>query len=117
MSTSRREFLVAACSAGATAAIAGTLVACGCGGDAGLLSGIGVLPNRFVYCLSLRGRRGSNAAKRNAAYKRFATVAAAEAGRAHPGDNARVVSVPISEAQWQAWFGNGAQVIDLRNAP
>ena len=110
MPASRREFLCALAAVGTSA----TLAACGCGGDALLAVTPQVQQQRFVYCLSLRGRRGSRAAKRNAAYKRFVSAEAALAGRAHPGDTAQVVSVPISEAVWQTWFGNGAQEIDLQ---
>jgi hypothetical protein len=73
-------------------------------------------PQNLAYRLSTRGQRASRAAKANAASKRFATRDAAEQGRAHPGDHARVVTIDISPTQWDAWFGGGMDTIDLRRA-
>ena len=68
-----------------------------------------------VYRLSLRGRRGSNAAKSHNANKLFLTPQAADQNRAHPGDNSRIVSVILSEQEFNELFDGGAlEVIDLR---
>ena len=87
------------------------VVACGGGGS----SSPAPAQSAVAYRLSTRGRRASRASRANAANKRFASRAAAEAGRAHPGDTARVVSIDVSAAQRKSWFGGGASVIDLRN--
>jgi hypothetical protein len=87
------------------------VVACGGGGSPAPAQ------SAVAYRLSTRGRRASRASKANAANKRFISRAAAEAGRAHPGDRARVVRLDLSRAQWDAWFGGGASVIDLRHRP
>jgi len=100
----RREFLALA---GATALLAA------CGGGSSPTSE--PAPRAVAYRLSTRGRRASGAAKAHAANKRFASRAAADAGRAHPGDRARVVAIDVSRARWDAWFGGGAEVIDLRH--
>lgn len=68
-----------------------------------------------AYRLSTRGRRASRASKANAANKVFASRAAAEAGRAHPGENSRVVPIDLFPDQWEAWFGGGETVIDRRH--
>jgi hypothetical protein len=104
---SRRRFL----SSFASGAALATLGACGCGDS---LFGRPRTGPQVVYRLSVRGQRASTASKRNAAYKRFLTPAGAEAGRAHPGDCSRVVPITVSLAQWQAWFGGGAVVVDVR---
>ena len=106
----RRVFL-AATGAASIAALTG------CGGGSG--GGDPAVPDpsgpAVAFRLSTRGiNTASNAAKAHAANKRFATAAAAEANRAHPGDPSRVVSIHVSEATWNAWFGGGAQVVDLR---
>ena len=91
-------------------AIAGlVLVACGAGG------GSSPTPeaNAVAYRLSTRGLRASRASRANAANKRFVSRAAAEAGRAHPGDPARVVTIDVSRAQRDAWFGRGSTRVDL----
>ena len=68
-----------------------------------------------VYRLSLRGRRGSNAAKIHNANKLFVTPEAADRNRAHPGDNSKIVSVIISESDFNRLFDGGAlEVADLR---
>lgn len=70
---------------------------------------------RNVFKLSLRGRRGSNAAKKHNANTLFATMEAAEMNRAHPGDNSRIVSFLISEERFNQLFNNGNTTIaDLR---
>ena len=69
----------------------------------------------IAYRLSLRGRRGSNAAKKHNANHLFASAAAANAHRAHPGDNSRIVQVTISEVNFYKYFtGPSAQTVDLR---
>ncbi len=100
----RREFLVLS---GAVTAAAFFTVRCDSGGGSG-----GTVT---VFKLSLRGRRGSNAAKKHNANFLFATVEAAEANRAHPGDNSRIVPVVISRARFDRLFNNGnTAVADLR---
>ena len=104
---SRRVFLQAA----AATCAAGALVACGGGGS----SGDALDPTR-MYRLSARGKRASNAAKANAANKLFATQAAAEAGRAHPGDRSVVVPLDVSPATWDQLFLGGARLtVDQRS--
>ena len=106
---SRRAFLAAVAALGAAAALPG------CGG--GSSGGDEVLDKTTMYRLSTRGQRASNAAKANAANKLFATAADAEAGRAHPGDKARVVPLDTKPETWDLLFQDGARrVIDLRNA-
>jgi len=79
-------------------------------------SGSGSGGAKTVYKLSLRGRRGSNAAKNHDANFLFATTEAADQNRAHPGDNSRIVPVLISKARFNQLFNNGnAAVADLRN--
>jgi hypothetical protein len=51
----------------------------------------------------------------NAANKVFVSRAAAEAGRAHPGENSRVVPIDLFPDQWESWFAGGATVIDRRH--
>jgi hypothetical protein len=69
-----------------------------------------------VFRLSLRGRRGSNAAKSHNANKLFLTPEAADQNRAHPGDNSRIVSGVISESRFNELFNGGAvEVADLRD--
>lgn len=69
-----------------------------------------------VYKLSLRGRRGSRAAKSHNANKLFLTPQAADQNRAHPGDNSRIVSVVLNESKFNELFNGGAiEVADLRD--
>jgi len=103
---SRRVFMVAAGAAGAT-----VLVGCGGGGGTPPPGGSGYV----AYRLSTKSKRTSNAAKKNAANKLFATAAAADAGRAHPGDASDIVMVDLSEARWMQLFGGGGLVADLRH--
>lgn len=104
----RRVFLAAASAAGI-----GTLV--GCGGSGGDAPPGGSDTQYVAYRLSTKGKRVSNAAKANAANKLFVTPAAAEAGRAHPGDTSRIVRVDLSEAAWMQYFGGGDDTVDLRH--
>jgi len=68
-----------------------------------------------VFKLSLRGRRGSNAAKSHNANKLFTTLEAADMNRAHPGDNSRIVSLSIDKARFKELFKGNAEVADLRD--
>ena len=106
LSISRRVFLAAAGAAGLS-----TLV--GCGGSGGSDPG-GTVAQKVAYRLSTKGRRASTAAKINAANKLFVSPAAADLGRAHPGDTSAIVRLDISEARWMQLFGGGAVVADLR---
>jgi hypothetical protein len=70
-----------------------------------------------MYRLSLRGRRGSNAAKKHNANLRFATKAAANAHRAHPGDRSRIVAEPVSVSEYLRLFVRRRSLVaDLRLA-
>jgi len=100
----RREFLILS---GAVTAAALVTVRCDGGAESGGAT--------TVYKLSLRGRRGSNAAKIHNANFLFATIEAADANRAHPGDNSRIVPVIISRVRFNQLFNNGNTAIaDLR---
>jgi hypothetical protein len=71
---------------------------------------------RVIYRLSLRGRRGSKAAKLYNANLRFATEAAADANRAHPGDNSRIVPLDVSADEFDRLFSSrSSEVADLRS--
>lgn len=100
----RRDFLLLS---GAVTAAALFTVRCDGGGGSGGAA--------TAYKLSLRGRRGSNAAKNHNANFLFATPEAADANRAHPGDNSRIVSVPISRARFNELFRGNSSVADLRD--
>lgn len=108
----RRGFLAAFAALGA-----GSLM--GCGGGAGFAASddrAGPPEPTVMYRLSTRGRRASKAAKANAANKRFATIEAAEAGRAHPGDKAKVVALDVAPDTWERLFQGGARTtVDLRS--
>lgn len=67
---------------------------------------------KTVFRLSGRGRRISNAAKKHNANLRF--LSPEDVVRAHPGDNSRVVSVLVSQAQFDRLFGQGNRLADLR---
>jgi hypothetical protein len=68
-----------------------------------------------VYKLSVRGRRGSRAAKAHNANKLFLTPEAADQNRAHPGDNSRIVPVILSEEDFMDFFQGGIlDMVDLR---
>jgi hypothetical protein len=103
---SRRAFLAAS---GALALAAVVLPGCGSGGGGGSDGPV------TIFKLSGRGRRVSNAAKNNAANKRFRTLAAANQGRAHPGDTCRIVPLVVSQAEFQRLFGAGNDAVDLRD--
>jgi len=72
-------------------------------------------PVHMIYRLSLRGRRGSKAAKLHNANMRFATAAAADLHRAHAGDHSRIVGIIVSDSAFQRLFPNpDSEVADLR---
>ena len=87
----RREFLAAGAG---IIIIIGSLTGPHLGSPAAALASS---PTRVIYRLSLRGRRGSKAARRHNANKRFATQEAANLHRAHPGDRSRIVPLTVSE--------------------
>jgi hypothetical protein len=102
----RREFLKLS-----GAAVALMVISCD---DSGTQTGPG--GTRTVFRLSLRGRRGSNAAKSHNANHLFSTFQAADGNRAHPGDNSRIVTVEISRDRFNELFDNGGtEVADLRD--
>jgi hypothetical protein len=69
----------------------------------------------FMYRLSLRGRRGSRAARKHNACMRFATAEAADTHRAHAGDNSRIVRLSVSVDEFVRLFvRRRSQVADLR---
>lgn len=103
----RREFLII----GGTVA-AGTLAA---GPTAGLSAPQGLPAPRTIYRLSLRGRRGSKAAKSHNANLLFASMEAAEQNRAHPGDRSRIVGIIVSDDEYDRLFtGRNSLIADLR---
>ena len=107
---SRRQFIKLS---GAVAATAFIGISCDGGGSGN--SNAKAEGSVEVYRLSLRGRRGSNAAKSHNANKLFLTPEAADQNRAHPGDNSRIVSVILSEQEFNELFDGGAlEVVDLR---
>lgn len=105
----RREFIKLS---GAVAATAFLWTSCDGSNQLAFPGGDGAVT---VFRLSLRGRRGSNAAKIHNANKLFLTPEAADRNRAHPGDNSRIVSVVISESDFNRLFqGGSVEVADLR---
>lgn len=108
-SLSRRTFLAAS-----GAVLAAGLV--GCGDSRTSFSPPARSPDMTkAFLLSGRGRSVSNAATMHNHNKVFVSQAAADSGRAHPGDNSRIVRIDVSVAQWRQWFGSGRTVVDLRN--
>jgi len=103
----RRKFLQLSGAVAATALIG---ISCDGGGNQSNPDG-----TVEVYKLSLRGRRGSRAAKSHNANKLFLTPQAADQNRAHDGDNSRIVSVVLSESRFNQLFNDGAIVVDLRD--
>ena len=82
---------------------------------AALSTTAGVAGALVIYRLSARGRRGSQAAKRHNANLRFATAAAADANRAHPGDVSRIVEIVVSADEYDRLFsGRDSLIADLR---
>lgn len=76
----------------------------------------GVAATHVIYRLSLRGRRGSKAAKLHNANLRFATESAADMHRAHPGDNSRIVAIIVNADEFDRLFtSRNTLVADLRS--
>jgi hypothetical protein len=90
----------------------GALLGCGAGGNT---TRAPIQPQTHLYRLVVGGRRASNAAKKNAANKRFTTLEAALRGRAHPGDSSRPVRLDVSSDAWLRLFGSGRDTADLRH--
>jgi len=104
----RRGFMAACAALGVTSLV-------GCGGASRGPSANSQLDPTVMFRLSTKGQRASNAAKANAANKLFATIAAAENGRAHPGDRSKVVPLDVSPPTWQMYFQGGQRLaVDLR---
>jgi hypothetical protein len=104
----RREFLAVA---GALAA--GTLVPRAAAG--GQAAPQGLAGTQVIYRLSVRGRRGSKAAKLHNANLRFASESAADQHRAHPGDLSRIVAIVVSADEFDRLFtSRNSDVADLR---
>jgi hypothetical protein len=103
----RRQFLII----GGTVA-AGTLAA---GPAKAVKASQSGLAPQTAFKLSLRGRRGSKAGKNHNANMLFATAAAADANRAHPGDNSQVVQIIVSADEFDRLFtSRNSLVADLR---
>lgn len=106
-SLTRRAFLICGAIGASSASVAGRAAA--------HLVPRGASASRTIFRLSLRGRRGSSAAKLHNANFRFATAAAAAGHRAHPGDNSRVVALTVSGDEFDRLFiGRSSDVADLR---
>lgn len=100
----RRQFLVVGGAVAAAVMTRGKVHAFG-----------GGLPAAMIFRLSLRGRRGSQAARKHNANLRFASAAAADINRAHPGDRSRIVAIVVSGAEFHRLFPEaGIDVADLR---
>jgi len=98
-SVSRRAFLAAAAVAGAVA-----LAGCNPAKPAPVT----------VYKRSGRGRHVSQAAKKHNANRLYADAATASQDLAHPGDKSRVVSVTISQQEFDRLFAGGVKFVDRR---
>ena len=68
----------------------------------------------YMYRLSSRGKRASNASKLHNANHLFAIKKAARAHRAHPGDRSRIVRLETSKAFHKLIFASGNHHVDLR---
>ena len=69
-----------------------------------------------IFLLSTRGRRASNASQLHNHFHYFACPEAADAHRAHEGDNSRIVSVLTSRATYATLFqSRGTSIADVRN--
>ena len=87
----------------------------GCGGGDQFSPFSPAVDTTKAWQLSTRKVSGaSNAAKSHAGNKRFVSAAAADANRAHAGDHSRIVTIDITPATWDTWFGGGLDCIDLR---
>ena len=74
-----------------------------------------------AYRLEATNRCDCSACQRHAAHKLFATRAAADRGRAHPGCKCAIKkAAPLSKAQWEALFGSPKKLkhssVDRRRA-
>ncbi len=67
-----------------------------------------------VFRRSCKGVHASNAAKKHAANHLYKTSLAAALDKAHPGDNAKVVEVTVSQAYYDRIFRFGGSSADLR---
>jgi hypothetical protein len=106
----RRKFLIL----GGTVAAGAAVVGPGALAPRKAAAGVPLEPV-IIYRRSLRGRRGSKAAKLLAANMRFATAEAAAAHLAHPGDNARVVPIVVSADEFDRLFTSAnTDVADIR---
>jgi hypothetical protein len=83
---------------------------------AALPSRQGVVPQpRIIFRLSLRGRRGSKAAKMYNANLRFATQGAADQNRVNAFDNSRIVELIVSDDEFDRLFtSRDSEIADLR---
>ena len=68
----------------------------------------------YMYRLSSRGKRASNASKLHNANHLFAIKKSAHAHRAHPGDRSRIVRLETSKAFHKLVFARGNRHVDLR---
>jgi hypothetical protein len=109
---SRRTFLTATGAVVAGGVLAGGLA--GCGDTSPPAAGTTAPDQTKAYILSGRGRRVSRAALIHNHNWVFVSQAAAEAGRAHPGDTSKVVPIDISVRTWTQWFGGGLSAVDQR---
>jgi hypothetical protein len=107
----RREFLIIGGTVAAGTLTAGPFAAVPAQqAPQGLPGGV-----RTAFKLSVRGRRGSNAAKLHNANWVFATFEAADQHRAHPGDHSRVVEIPVSADEFDRLFtSRNRDMADLR---
>lgn len=69
---------------------------------------------RRIYRLSSSGLRASTGTRAHHANLRFRTRRAADLGRAHPGDNAKIVPLDVSVEEFHRLFPRGIQWVDLR---
>jgi hypothetical protein len=69
---------------------------------------------RRIYRLSSSGRRASTGTRAHHANFRFRTRRAADLGRAHPGDDAKIVPLDVSVEEFHRLFPRGQQFVDLR---
>jgi len=105
-SLTRREFLII----GGTVA-AGAMI----GQRAAAQATQGIPAPKVIFRLSVRGRRGSNAAKLHNANMLFATAEAADQHRAHPGDRSRIVQILVNDDEFDRLFSSRtSEIADLR---
>lgn len=99
---SRRRFLISSLLAAGAALIARPVLSARGFNNANRREHHG--PVHTIYRLSLRGRRGSRAAKLHNANMRFTTPHIADQNRAHPGDNSRIVPLTVSREEYFRLF-------------